>query len=213
MKASRGYKASIFLLLILLTTGCASLSVQDSQLAPEAQSRQFDRIAVYIAAPVSLQRAGYERRVVNTLQEMDVNAVAFSDIPGLSGRMSREKAIRVLPETDVNAVVTVFVTRLTEDQSYVRNDEASDPWWDIEDDGSEVYEASIGDGRHPSSDSAENYTTYSQAVYLESSLIDVSDGANIWRMTVKAKDPEYYDISEALGKEIAKALHKNDLLR
>ena len=192
-------------LFILLSSACSTTKVGSTWLDPTARDAGFSNVAVYVAAPVSINRGIYEEVIAKELRKTGVDAVASSKIRGLAGRINRQKAEQVLDKTEVDAVVTVFITGFTQERQ--RDRVAYSGWWTINDDLSSAYvqEYELVAHQH-------KYTDESNALLLESSLVDFKNRHLVWRMYTKTKDPEYRDVSSIMASRIAQELRSHGLI-
>jgi len=195
----------LLVLFVLLTSACSTTKVGSTWFDPTARDAGFSNVAVYVAAPVSINRGIYEEVIAKELRKTGVEAVASSKIRGLAGRINREKAERVLDKTEVDAVVTVFITGFAQENK--REKVAYTGWWTINDDLSSAYiqEYELVAEQH-------NWTDQSNALFLESSLIDFNNRHLVWRMYTKTKDPEYRDVSSIMASRIVQQLRSNGLI-
>ncbi|MDH4021242.1 MAG: hypothetical protein OEU84_16740, partial [Xanthomonadales bacterium] len=77
---------------LLLTGACQSTKVISEWDAGRDNIENRERIAVVAMMPESLQRLTVEQEIVRVMRKSGRNALVSSDIPGLSGRLTRETA-------------------------------------------------------------------------------------------------------------------------
>ena len=78
---------------VLLLSGCSkNIRVISEWDAGRDNISKRERIAVVAMMPESLQRLAVEQEIVNVMRKSGRNALISSDIPGLSGRLTRETA-------------------------------------------------------------------------------------------------------------------------
>jgi len=96
---------------VLLLSGCSkNIRVVSEWDAGRDNIESRERIAVVAMMPESLQRLTVEQEVVRVLRKAGRNALVSSDIPGLSGRLTRETAEPALKAASVDAIIVIFLT-------------------------------------------------------------------------------------------------------
>ncbi len=95
---------------LLLLSACQSTKVISEWDAGRDSIDTRDRIAVVAMMPESLQRLTVEQEIVKVMRGSGRNALVSSDIPGLSGHLTRETAEPALKAASVEAIVVVFMT-------------------------------------------------------------------------------------------------------
>lgn len=100
--------AAVFVLLSL--SACQTTKVISEWDAGRDAIDNRERIAVVAMMPESLQRLTVEQEIVRVMRKSGRNALISSDIPGLSGRLTRETAEPALRAASVDAIVVVFLT-------------------------------------------------------------------------------------------------------
>ena len=95
---------------LLLLSACQSTKVISEWDAGSDAIDKRERIAVVAMMPESLQRLTVEQEVVRVLRSRGRNALVSSDIPGLSGRLTRETAEPALKAASVEAIIIIVMT-------------------------------------------------------------------------------------------------------
>ncbi|MGB7452933.1 MAG: hypothetical protein WBM36_12480, partial [Lysobacterales bacterium] len=96
---------------VLLLSGCSkNIRVISEWDAGRDNIEKRERIAVVAMMPESLQRLVVEQEIVSVMRKSGRNALVSSDIPGLSGRLTRETAEPALKAASVDAIVVIFMT-------------------------------------------------------------------------------------------------------
>ena len=95
---------------LVLTSACQSTKVISEWDAGRDNIDKRERVAVVAMMPESLQRLTVEQEIVRVMRKSGRNALVSSDIPGLSGRLTRETAEPALRAASVDAVIVVFMT-------------------------------------------------------------------------------------------------------
>src|SRR5210317_1467591 len=99
------------LTVVLLLSGCSkNIKVISEWDAGRENIDKRERIAVVAMMPESLQRLTVEQEIVKIMRGAGRNALVSSDIPGLSGRLTREGAEPALRAASVDAIIVMFIT-------------------------------------------------------------------------------------------------------
>jgi len=77
------------IVVLLLMSGCKTTKVISEWDAGRDNIERRERIAVVAMMPESLQRLVVEQEIVRVLRKSGRNALVSSDVPGLSGRLTR----------------------------------------------------------------------------------------------------------------------------
>lgn len=187
---------------ILLLSGCnKSIRVISEWDAGRDNIDKRERIAVIAMMPEALQRLTVEQEIVEVLRKAGRRALVSSDIPGLSGRLSRVAAEPALKAASVDAIVVVFMTSGSKE----KGSESSDYYAASVDSGfyntgygwfqpqyANAYKVVKGAGLH----SQQNYA------YVESTYFDIADDRAKWSMITRSENLEYNDIANSVAKKI-----------
>jgi len=187
---------------ILLLSACNKSTKVVSEWA--AESNEIDkreRIAVVAMMPEALQRLTVEQEIVRVMTKSGRNALVSSDIPGLSGRLTREIAEPALKAASVDALIVVFITSGGKGERLERADYYAVQvasgfygygygWFGPQ--YTNVYTVREGAGFY----AQENY------VYVESSYFDIVDDRAKWSMITRSKNLEYNDTAKSVAKKI-----------
>lgn len=180
----------------------------------QAESDDIDkrqRIAVVAMLPEALQRLTTEQEIVRIMRKSGRNALVSSDIPGLSGSLSREKAEPALKAASVEAIVIVFLTRVAKGEKLERND-----YYAVMVDSGfygygygwfapqfvNVYTIREGEGFY----AQERY------LYVETTYFDIVDDRAKWSMITRSKNLEYNDTAKSVAKEIVSRMRATGTL-
>ena len=139
------------------------------------------------------------------------NALVSSDIPGLSGRLTRETAEPALRAASVEAVLVVFMTSGGKGERLERSD---------------YYAVHVGSGFYGGGYGwfAPTYTNvytvvegqgfYDQQdyIYVESTYFDIVEDRAKWSMITRSKDLDHNDTAKDISKEIAKKMRSTGTL-
>ena len=200
------------LAVILLLSACnKSTKVISEWDAGRDNIDKRERIAVAAMMPEALQRLSVEQEIVRVMRKSGRNALVSSDIPGLSGRVSRETAEPALRAASVDALIVVFITsggkgeRLERADYYVQNVGSGfygggygwfTPVY------TEVYTIREGQGFYDQ----ENF------VYVETTYFDLVDDRSKWSMITRSKDLEYNDTANSVAKKIVSKMKSTGTL-
>ena len=101
---------AVIAVLMLLSACSKNIRVISEWDAGRDNIDKRERIAVVAMMPESLQRLTVEQEIVRVMRKAGRNALVSSDIPGLSGRLTRETAEPALRAASVDAIVVIFLT-------------------------------------------------------------------------------------------------------
>ena len=200
------------LVVILLLSACnKSTKVISEWDAGRDNIDKRERIAVAAMMPEALQRLSVEQEIVSVLRKSGRNALVSSDIPGLSGRVSRDTAEPALRAASVDALLVVFITsggkgeRLERADYYVEQVGAGfygggygwfTPVY------TEVYTVREGEGFYDQ----ENF------IYVETTYFDLVEDRAKWSMITRSKDLEYNDTANSVAKKIVSKMKSTGTL-
>lgn len=196
---------------LALLTGCGTTKVMETWTSDEVTPVEPRRLAVLAAWPEDLQRRVIERDIVSGLRDDGINAVAASELPGMSSRLTRSEAEKALRNANVDAVVLIFVVGGGGGGRYVR----SDYWMEYAGTGVgygwyhpyyadfyDVYVVREGPG----------YTESTTEIFLETSYVDVRQLSRVWSIVTKSDDIEYQDLAGKLAGKVSSQMKKHDQL-
>ena len=186
---------------LLLLGACQSTKVISEWNAGKDNIDKRERVAVVAMMPESLQRLVVEQEIVKVLRGAGKNALVSSDIPGLSGRLTRETAEPALKAASVDAVIVVFMTsggkgeRLERADYYAVNVGSGFygggyGWFQPQ--FVNVYTVVEGSGYY----AQENY------LYVETTYFDIVADRAKWSMITKSKDLDNNDTAREVSKKI-----------
>jgi len=205
-------KAVAVMAVVLLLSGCNKSTKVISQWdAGRGSIEKRERIAVVAMMPESLQRLTVEQEIVKVMRESGRNALVSSDIPGLTGQMTREMAEPALKAASVDAIVVVFITSGGKGERLERAD---------------YYALNVGSGFYGGGYGwfTPTYTNvytvvegagyYAQEnfVYVETTYFDIIDDRAKWSMITKSKDLDHGDTAKAISKKIVSMMRSTGTL-
>jgi len=203
------FTSTVFILLLVVGVAIANVKVKQEWSDEDfAGHEKFDKIAVYVAASVSMRRQGFESSIARHLRSKGINAFPSYILPNLSGRkLDLEKVLTAFDNEGVDAVLTIYVTSVgggKEMEKYVR------PSWglDISNDWAHPY-ADV----YTISSGSYDYTATQQQFYLETRLVDFSSRKPVWLMFTKTTDPEYRNTNKEFIKLLTKKLKHTDFIQ
>jgi hypothetical protein len=194
-------RALAVLAVLVLLSACQSTKVISKWDAGRDDIEKRERIAVVAMMPESLQRLTVEQEMVRVMRKSGRNALISSDIPGLSGRLTRETAEPALKAASVDAIVVVFMTGGGQGERLERAD---------------YYAQLVGSGFYgggygwfgPSYGNVytvvEGAGFYEQQnfLYVETTYFDITDDRAKWSMITRSKDIEQQDAAKGVSKKI-----------
>jgi hypothetical protein len=186
---------------LLVLSACQTTKVISEWDAGRDDINKRDRIAVVAMMPESLQRLVVEQEVVRVMRASGRNALISSDIPGLSGHLTRETAEPALKAASVEAIVVVFMTGGGKGERLERAD---------------YYAVQVGSGFYGGGYGwfAPTYSNvytvvegagfYDQQnfVYVETTYFDIVEDRAKWSMITRSKDLDNNDTAKDISKKI-----------
>ena len=192
---------ALTIVLIAALAACSTTNVvQEWQLDTPAGPRP-DKIAVVVMLPDELQRLSVERVLAEEIRDAGGNAVPSSDIQGMRGKLTRDKAERALRADGVDAVVVAFLKGAMRGEELQRADyyvqyEGAGVYYDwFAPQFTEVYSIQEGAG----------FYEQERHVFVESTYYDMDTEQARWTMITDSSALEYRDTAKAIsGKIVAK---------
>jgi len=197
---------------LLLLSGCnKSIKVISEWDAGRDSIDNRERIAVVAMMPESLQRLTVEQEVVRVMRKSGRNALVSSDIPGLSGRLTREIAEPALRAASVDAIVVIFITSGGKGERLERAD-----YYAVQVDSgfygtgygwfaptyANVYTVVEGSGFYDQED----------FLYAETTYFDIVDDRAKWSMITRSKNLEYNDTAKSVAERIVSKMRSTGTL-
>ena len=192
-------------------SACQSTKVINEWDAGRKNIEKRERIAVVAMMPESLQRLTVEQEVVRVLRGSGRNALESSDIPGLSGRLTRETAEPALNAASVDAIIVIFMTSGGKGERLER----ADYYAELVGSGfygggygyftpgfANVYTVREGAGFY----AQENY------VYVETTYFDIAKDRAKWSMITRSKDLDHNDTAKDISKKIVSKMKSTGTL-
>lgn len=198
---------------VLLLGGCnKNIKVISEWDAGRDNIDKRERIAVVAMMPESLQRLTAEQEIVRVLRKAGGNALVSSDIPGLSGRLTREIAEPALRAASVDAIIVAFLTGGGKGERLERAD---------------YYAVNVGSGFYGGGYGwfaptyANVYTVvegsgfYDQEnfLYVETSYFDIVDDRVKWSLITRSKNLEYDDTAKSVAEKIVSKMRSTGTLK
>lgn len=199
------------LAVLLLLSACKTTTVISEWDAGRDNIDKRERIAVVAMMPESLQRLTVEQEIVRVMRGSGRNALVSSDIPGLSGRLTRETAEPALKAASVDAIIVVFMTGGGKGERLERAD---------------YYAVQVGSGFYgggygwfqPGFTNVytirEGAGFYDQQnyLYVETSYFDIVDDRVKWSMITRSKDLDHNDTAKDVSKKIVSKMKSTGTL-
>jgi len=199
------------LAVLLLLSACKTTTVISEWDAGRDNIDKRERIAVVAMMPESLQRLTVEQEIVRVMRGSGRNALVSSDIPGLSGRLTRETAEPALKAASVDAIIVVFMTGGGKGERLERAD---------------YYTVQIGSGFYgggygwfqPGFTNVytirEGAGFYDQQnyLYVETSYFDIVEDRVKWSMITRSKDLDHNDTAKDVSRRIVSKMRSTGTL-
>lgn len=195
-------RSLVLIAVVLLLSGCLkSTKVISEWQADKSDINNRERIAVVAMMPEALQRLTVEQEIVSMLRKSGRNALVSSDIPGMSGRLTRERAEPALKVASVEAIIVVFITSGGKGERLERAD---------------YYAVNVGSGFYgggygwfaPTFTNVytvvegAGYYVQENYVYVETTYFDIIEDRAKWSMITRSKDIEQQDAAKGVSKKI-----------
>jgi hypothetical protein len=192
-------------------SGCKTTKVISEWDAGRENIDKRERIAVVAMMPESLQRLVVEQEIVRVLRKSGRNALVSSDVPGLSGRLSRETAEPALKAASVDAIIVVFMTSGGKGERLERADYYTQMV------GSGFYGGGYGyftPGFTNVYTIREGTGFYDQEnfVYVETTYFDLVEDRAKWSMITRSKDLDHNDTAKDISKKIVSKMKSTGTL-
>jgi len=183
---------------IALLTSCAGTKVVNQWQTDAGPISPASKLAVIVMMPEELMRQSVEQAFTDKINEAGGNAVVSSNIQGMRGKLSREKAEPALKAAGVDAALVVFLTSLAKGEKLVRSD------YYLKHEGSgmtynwfapqfvEVYSVQQGAG----------YYEQTRHVFVESTYYALPSVEARWTIVTESSAIEYRDAAKAIAGKI-----------
>ncbi len=204
-------RALAVIAVLLLMSGCKTTKVISEWDAGRDNIEKRERIAVVAMMPESLQRLVVEQEIVRVLRKSGRNALVSSDVPGLSGRLTRETAEPALKAASVDAIIVVFMTSGGKGERLERADYYTQMV------GSGFYGGGYGyftPGFTNVYTIREGAGFYDQEnfVYVETTYFDLVDDRAKWSMITRSKDLDHNDTAKDISRKIVSKMKSTGTL-
>jgi hypothetical protein len=205
-------RSIVIITIVLLLSGCSkNIKVISEWDAGRDNIDKRERIAVVAMMPESLQRLAVEQEIVSVMRKKGRNALVSSDIPGLSGRLTRETAEPALKAASVDAIVVIFMTSGGKGERLERAD---------------YYAVNVGSGFYGGGYGwfAPTYTNvytvvegagfYDQQnyLYIETTYFDIVEDRAKWSMITRSENLEYNDTAKTVAEKIVSKMRSTGTL-
>jgi hypothetical protein len=204
-------RALTALAVLLLLSACQSTKVISEWDAGRDAIDKRERIAVVAMMPESLQRLTVEQEIVRVMHKAGRNALVSSDIPGLSGRLTRDNAEGALKAASVDAIIVVFMTSGGKGERLERADYYAQMV------GSGFYGGGYGyftPGFTNVYTVVEGAGYYEQEnfIYVETTYFDIVEDRAKWSMITRSKDLDHNDTAKDISKKIVSKMKSTGTL-
>ena len=202
---------AVIIVVLLLSSCSKNIRVISEWDAGRDNIDKRERIAVVAMMPESLQRLTVEQEIVSVMRKSGRNALVSSDIPGLSGRLTRETAEPALKAASVDAIVVIFMTSGGKGERLERAD---------------YYAVNVGSGFYGGGYGwfAPTFTNvytivegsgfYDQQdyLYVETTYFDIVEDRAKWSMITRSENLEYNDTARTVAKKVVSKMKSTGTL-
>lgn len=204
-------RALAVIAVLLFMSGCKTTKVISEWDAGRENIDKRERIAVVAMMPESLQRLVVEQEIVRVMRKSGRNALVSSDIPGLSGRLTRETAEPALRAASVDAIIVVFLTSGGKGERLERADYYTQMV------GSGFYGGGFGyftPGFTNVYTVREGAGFYDQQnfVYAETTYFDLVEDRAKWSMITRSEDLDHNDTAKDVSRKIVSKMRSTGTL-
>lgn len=204
-------RALAVIAVLLLMSGCKTTKVVSEWDAGRDNIDKRERIAVVAMMPESLQRLVVEQEIVRVLRKSGRSALVSSDVPGLSGRLTREVADPALRAASIDALIVVFLTSGGKGERLERADYYTQMV------GSGFYGGGYGyftPGFTNVYTIREGAGFYDQKnfVYAETTYFDLVEDRAKWSMITRSEDLDNNDTAKDVSKKIVSKMKSTGTL-
>ncbi len=202
------FRLAVSLCAIALLTSCAGTKVVNEWHADSGNVSPANKLAVIVMMPEELMRQSVEQAVADKINEAGGNAVVSSNIRGMRGKLSREKAEPALKAAGVDAAVVVFLTGAAKGEKLERSDyylqhEGTAMYYDwFAPQFVEVYSIQEGAG----------YYDQTRHVFLESTYYALPSVEPRWTIVTESSNLERQDVAKAITGKIISQMKKDGTL-
>ena len=193
---------------IAILTSCAGTKVVNQWQTDAGPISPASKLAVIVMMPEELLRQSVEQAVADKINAAGGNAVVSSNISGMRGKLSREKAEPALKAAGVDAAVVVFLTSATKGEKLVRSDyylkhEGTGMTYDwFAPQFVEVYSVQQGAG----------YYDQTRQLFLESTYYALPSVEARWTIVTESGNLERQDIANAITGKIISQMKRDGTL-
>jgi len=198
------FNLTLFSLLLLTLTGCASISLQHSAKDSTLPAKQYKKLLIVGITEQAQKRQVFEEVFASELQKRGVTGIPSYTITGVTEKLSKESVIEAVKKTGADGVITTRITGLKKNTSvntgYIMTEHGF----------------ADGFGVHVT------YATFvhqpvevilSTKIAIETNLFDSASGSLVWTSTSSAVDPEgTITASRELSGVVFQAMAKDGLL-
>jgi hypothetical protein len=191
-------RLTVSLCVIAMLSACSGTKILQQWQTDAGPVSPAKKIAVIAMAPEEGMRLVVEGVIADQINSAGGSAVVSSKIRGMGGKLSREKAEAALKETDVDAVVVIFITGAQKGAKLERADYflqykgsyASNSWMSPQ--FVSVYSIQEGSG----------YYEQERSLILESTYYEYPAAKARWIMVTESSALEYRNTVKALTTKI-----------
>lgn len=197
-------RAVTVLIVGMVLVGCsAGTRIIDTWQVDQPAGDKPEKVAVIVVLPDGLMRQAIEIDMAEVLQKKGINAVAGSNLPGISGgirgEIDTEKAAETLKADGADGVIVSFYMGGGREDQYVQDQYYAE------------YEGTgygYGWARPYAVDvysvhRAEDIEDFTITTYVETSYHDLETEQTVWRMITRTKDIEHTDAARNIAEKVA----------
>lgn len=198
-------RLTVSLCVIAMLSACSGTKIVQQWQTDAGPISPAKKIAVIAMAGEESMRGAVEVAMAELINSAGGNAVASSKIRGMQGRLSREKAEAALKNTDVDAVVVVFITGVAKGAKLQRSD------YYLQHEGTVAYSAWLSPQfvEVYSVQQGAGYYEQERALILESTYYQFPTAEARWIIVTESSALEYRDTVKALTGKIISQMKRD----
>ncbi|WP_306535183.1 hypothetical protein [Geobacter sp.] len=213
------YLALWALMLIVMQTGCASVSLVNSWKDAEAPAKQYRKLLVVGVANNNQMRQVFEEVFSDELRKMKLTAISSYTITGVEAKQSRESLEEAVRKTGADGVLITRLVNLKRNTTTQTGFIMSDRGFSHPDFYDPVFMPTDLYGYYGATVSYATFehrtveVTTSTVATLQTNLFDAGTGRMVWLGTTSAVDPKgVITVSSKLSGVVIRALASQGLI-
>ena len=201
-------RTALTILAIVMLTACSGTKVVKQWHSGASPTTPSKKLAVIAMMPEEGMRHLVENKIAEQINLAGGSAVSSTSIPGMRGKLTREKAVAALEEAGADGVLVIFITGLRKGEELERADyhvdhvgTATTYNW-LSPQFVEVYTITEGEG----------FYEQERTLVLETTYLDYPSVDARWIIVTESSNMEYRDTSNLLAAKVITQMKKDGTL-